>query len=361
MSDSPVFRVGDVFQGTRGRLLVNVNESSYGNVEYLDRNSPFDINPEFFELGCHAFRVSRRPNLRIRDNILSGLNNPKLTPLFSNQALPPQDDLNKNLQEIHRILKTASVGSTTNDLNNQFTPLGFMIVGFAGKDSRSIKPELFSTAVDAIVVPIRRQQVIPYDVHANRNIYQNGFAPRSLDTMQVLVKCGFFKLFTPWYSPQGYTTTHNLTRDDDQDEFSRISAALRIPVPSRKINLDYRGEITLSDMGELSGQESKFEGMQFVYNEKGKNLVRDEHNKGTFDFVSPNVDKGKHKLYDVDPWFEWGNVIEDKKEEIFIEQSIEDYLSTIAKNYSAESEITDVGVKKDIYAMFPERMEAPSF
>jgi len=102
--------------------------------------------------------------------------------------------------------------------------------------------------------------------------------------MNKMVEMG---LFINW----GNTGTHNLEPKNDTIP-GRWGAFLG---GKKGTNTDYRGAV-----GTI------FEGMQFVYDSKGR-LVVDSINKGSFDFSSPDVNAPLHYFLDVDPWFKWGN------------------------------------------------------
>jgi hypothetical protein len=151
--------------------------------------------------------------------------------------------------------------------------------------------------------------------HKERNALQHGLAPETMEQANVMVSLGlFYKL--------KHTASHNMKKEDDSPDgrwkwFCILDRDLG--------NLDYRGSIN-----------TPFEGVQLIYNEKNKQLVCDNLNKGTVDFVSPLRSFLGHFEYDIKPWILYGNMGPDKKENLLMSKNkwktIETYYKQHLKN-----------------------------
>ena len=164
--------------------------------------------------------------------------------------------------------------------------------------------------------------------HLARNDNQAGLAPSKMNTMDNLVKLGFF---SAWSN----TGTHNLSGDDTV--MNRVGGLL---FGRRGSNKDYRGAIG-----------TVFEGCQFVYDSNGK-LVTDSLNQGTLDIASPSGVSGKikHTVKDVVPWLKWGNGTANNQK---MPAKLEDSINSIFKKYE-DNKISKDQAKNEIESLVKE-------
>ena len=164
--------------------------------------------------------------------------------------------------------------------------------------------------------------------HLARNDNQAGLAPSKMNTMDNLVKLGFF---SAWSN----TGTHNLSGDDTV--MNRLGGFL---LGRRGSNQDYRG-----------ATGTVFEGCQFVYDSNGE-LVTDSLNQGTFDIASPSGVSGKikHTVKDVVPWLKWGNGTANNQK---MPAKLEDSINSIFKKYE-DNKISKDQAKNEIESLVKE-------
>lgn len=315
------------------------------DIELLDRNNPYGLNPELFDYGIPVFKLPLSPYIRTNDDgTLPCLPSPALDLFFEHTKLT-RNEINRNLLLGSENLRKAGSGLSTKEYNDRIALSGLTLIKFVNKADNTIATSFFPGVTDALVIPEpvpEKLPVISKEKHANRNEYQQGFAPRELITMRKMAHYGFFELFQPFYSPDGFTKTHNLTILTDDIVVRLVDLVTTI----KKDNYDYRGVV-----GKFDG---KFEGMQFVYNKDSKQLVVDVLNKGTYDYVSPNVDNAGHSDYDFYPWIYWGNLIADD-ESIYMPQETEEKINEID-----ESSISDDDKQKRICGLF-EKKDRPKY
>jgi len=85
-----------------------------------------------------------------------------------------------------------------------------------------------------------------------------------------------------------------------KDQFESYGKTPTHNLGATKDNVDIRGKVG-----------KKFEGHQYVYDEKSGKLDKTDLNMGSFDKVSPTKDPAKHSSKDVVPWLMWGNTEKD--------------------------------------------------
>ena len=173
----------------------------------------------------------------------------------------------------------------------------------------------------------------------NRNQYQNGYAPPTLNDMRRLVAVGLFK-------EQGFTKTHNFTQAQNTKE-GRMDWANQ---KTSKTNIDFRGKT-----GTI------FEGMQFIYNNNTGDIVVDEVNKGTFDYRSPygNIPYFSHKSFDIDTWVEWGTGGADNKDDVLMSEDLWNQVDAVLKDFES-GKIKQKEAKKRIQNLLPSPPTPPS-
>jgi uncharacterized FlaG/YvyC family protein len=339
MSDTDNGEKIEVPQNTREAAPLRFH---FENIELLDRNSLYGLNPELFACGIPVFKLPLSPYIYRKSNkIIPCLLSPSLDPYYKQTRLI-REEINRNLLLANKNLRNAGSGLTMREYNDRIAPIGFTVIKFFKKADNTVVASFLPDVTDALLVPVI-PPAVTFEQHAERNKYQNGFAPRSLKTMKILVRCDFFELYTK-DDKDGYTRTHNLTESQNtqtgrQEVFYRGT--------QKKDNLDYRGAVN-------DGMGNKFKGMQFVYHEKSEELVVDVVNKGTYDYVSPKDDFIKHFVYDVASWIEWGNVEEDDVR-IYMPDEREKEILALNERFPGKDKITDVGVKKRIYDLFPQK------
>jgi len=336
MADTDDGEEKDAPQDTKNAASVKIH---FDKIELLDRNNPYNINPDVLDLGIPIFKLPISPYIRRNnDGIIPCLPSRALDSFFQ-QTQFTMNDLNRNLLTINQDFRKMASGLSLKEYNERIANTGLIVVSFYRKTDLSLAITFFPGVTDALVMPLTKPTVISYETHANRNEHQQGFAPRSLKTMELMESYDFFKKYTK-YDKDGFARTHNLTKEQDNEYGRRIITVL---ATRKKDNLDYRGE------PKFNNQDSLFKGMQFVYNISSGQLVIDVVNKGTYDFVPPTDSKSEkaHYQYDVLPWFEWGNVKPDD-EDIYMPQDKEEDISNIDKDTS----ISVDEKKKRIYDIF---------
>jgi len=160
--------------------------------------------------------------------------------------------------------------------------------------------------------------------HRKRNRYQRYCMPPNQYIMEALRRMGQFELY-------GSTSTHNIEIDNAL-AISRTLEAAKLYLKEKltqiqqdTMNKDYRGV-----------PNTIFEGMQFIYkppsgmtineleddiedkelakmikvSDKFSDIVIEQKNIGTFDYISPYKNENLHIVYDLIPWLLWGNEME---------------------------------------------------
>jgi len=316
----------------------------FEDIELLGPNSLSGLNHEFFNYEIPSNRIPLAPYIRIKkDGSIPCLRTSSLDSFFRQTQLN-RNEFNKNLLLIHEDLRKAPRGLSIQEYNKRIASFNFIVVSFYNKTDNKFELSFLPDVTDALVIPVTFK--ITDDEHKYRNKYQQGFAPRSLETMEILERCGFFYLYTGFGgTKEGFTPTHNLNEDTFMERIAVISIDEFYKTRTQK-NIDYRGKKTIFDSGKKT-----FEGMQFVYNKSSGQLVVDIVNKGTFDFRPPNNWLG-HFIYDIAPWVMRGNVREDNYN-IYMSPEKEDF---IFKTYgSNHDELAKDTVRKQIFDLLWEK------
>jgi len=333
----------DAPQDTKNAASVKIH---FDKIELLDKNNPYNINPDVLDLGIPIFKLPISPYIRRNnDGIIPCLPSRALDSFFQ-QTQFTMNDFNRNLLTINQDFRKMASGLSLKEYNDRIANTGFGTIKFINKTDNKLT-DTFSTGVTyALVIPMPdTPPVISKIEHENRNYYQQRFAPRWLETMEVLEKCSFFYLYNKT-EPKGFTSTHNLTENTQGERSDAVFLFLTFYCTRIKNNLDYRGlNCKYGD---------KFKNMQFVYNKNSGQLVVDVINKGTYDFASPDDDGVKHYQNDIYPWIYWGNLIADD-ENIYMDQNKEERIKGIGQKYINEKKITDENIIKEIYDLFPEK------
>ncbi|HBB13364.1 MAG TPA: hypothetical protein DCZ76_03705 [Treponema sp.] len=196
---------------------------------------------------------------------------------------------------------------------------------------RSTNADLYHYAGNNPVRYIDPDGRVTEQQNAERNKYQNGYAPPNKIQMERLVNVGLF-------NNQGNTGTHNLTVAQNTKDGRASVGAGRFGK-----NIDYRGKT-----GTI------FEGMQFIYNSETGLIVVDEVNKGTFDYRSPygHIPYLSHKNYDIDPWVEWGTGGADNINDVLMPRTLWDEIDLVLKEFESDK-ISGRTARKKIQELLP--------
>jgi len=312
----------------------------FGNIELLNRNNPYKLNPEVYEFKLPIFNIPPTPYIRRNDDGIIPCLPPSTLDSFFKQTQLTRNEINKGLLTIHEDLWKMPSGLSIQEYNKKIASSGFTLINYYNKTDNTIAQSFSPGVTYTLVIPEPDvPPIISKSEHTYRNEYQKGYAPRSLDTMRKLENYGFFYLYKDLFSHAGFTKTHNLTDPEDKKSVRQLNMI----TTTEENNYDYRGVVGKFD--------DKFEGMQFVYNKDSEKLVVDVLNKGTFDYVSPAISKPEHYDYDFYPWLYWGNVIADD-ESIYMPQEKEEKIKKIDNDPflsydEKQNKICDLFIKKE--------------
>jgi hypothetical protein len=178
----------------------------------------------------------------------------------------------------------------------------------------------FSLDYKSLLLPLKnifiKNPKTDKNTHKKRNINQYNLAPETLDQINILVELDlFYKL--------SHTASHNLLKEDNTED-GRWKWSLVLERNNK--NVDYRGKI-----------DTIFEGTQLIYNEDTKSIVTGDLNKGTWDYRSPLKTILGHFQYDIVPWIMWGNMGDDPKNKILIDNDIWKLIEKQYNNYIKRS------------------------
>ena len=329
-----------VYKNVFGNFTIDVERSA---VEILGGSNNDNI-PLLFCKYIPVFRVPLSPLLLDNGFI------PALREEITARRIPEDsfEKINENIKNTARILAEEVSRNGANlrpsVYNERITEQNLIFLQFSLEKS---------TPARALVIPDvynGLEAAIPSDIdkekHRDRNKMQFGYAPSNIKTMENMCELGLFakssfNFLLLELVPEGHSGTHNLRKEDDT-RFGRTLALL----PGWKatyVNTDYRGV------------DEKFKGMQFVYNDITEQLVVDEVNKGTFDFVAPSMNINDiigHFQKDVLTWICWGNMGADNLNDMVIPQKTEDRINFLFDEYFKRNKAK---AKSEILALFPER------
>jgi hypothetical protein len=342
----------EVPQNTSEASQVRIPSGEVELLEWQDLKT-YDINIDQHYYGndkIQIFKVPLTPHLNFTNIPLSS---------FYSQDTDHARQFRESIRNLdHAVLGNGS-GQSISEFNNRnrFPTITLLDIRFKSNltAEASYIPEKLKDAV-ALVLEVgtadiakdTAENIAKYEKHRDRNKYQYGFAPSTIDIMQIMADCSFFYLYTGIGSDsKGYTNTHNLREEDDIDRKTRVRASIlgsKDPETGARIreNVDYRA------VSKLNNKPSKFKGMQFVYNADSGELVIDKLNKGTFDFKPPIEDPLGHITDDIEPWYDYGNVIPDD-ERIYMSKETEADINRIWNL----SDISLEDKKILIYSLFP--------
>jgi len=197
--------------------------------------------------------------------------------------------------------------------------------------------------------------------HRARNKYQRSCMPPNQYIMEALRR---MKLFD-WYDT---TLTHNFKIDYTIDLFRSIEFVKQggenLIKKLTELLTQREQDITPGNQDYRGFPSTIFEGMQFIYKQPSEMTIKDfqriddvilaeninapdtssdivleQKNIGTFDYVSPYRNESLHGAYDVIPWLLWGNEMESDDlldEKVVMSQDVLEQVKCAATMYLTE-------------------------